>query len=481
MSIGGTASRKITGQEIMNASKLNVGSTPIVSGTVGRLLFQGTGDILQQSSSLFWDSTNNRLGIGTETPTQSLHVVGNALFTGSPLIYLGNTDNYLANTSGVLQLYSSTNTIRIRQAGSNPIRIALSGAGSFFSVSDGSSDDTFIVRKNGNVQIGTITDAGFKLDVNGTARVATSLNTPAVFSTGGPLSLYGGFTNRGRIDIFNNTTGLAIDFQGNGSSRMQLHSNGNVLINTTTDDGFRLDVNGTARVQSKLTIGNSTASPYQLNVWGGATESYISLNNTNSGALNAEGFQIGLEANGTDVYFINRENGFIQFRTNNLDRFRVTNTGNVLINTTTDAGFRLDVNGTARVSGAITAQLSDNAGSNSNLLVQTINGDASVFRVQNNEGFALITTNNGVSNFTNNSYAFSIQNGFRISQSSGGLGPAASAILDVVSTTQGFLPPRMTNAQRTAIVSPAVGLIVYCTDVTEGLWVYKSLGWTFIV
>jgi hypothetical protein len=39
----------------------------------------------------------------------------------------------------------------------------------------------------------------------------------------------------------------------------------------------------------------------------------------------------------------------------------------------------------------------------------------------------------------------------------------------------------MTNAQRTAIVSPAVGLIVYCTDVTEGLWVYKSTGWTFIV
>ena len=57
----------------------------------------------------------------------------------------------------------------------------------------------------------------------------------------------------------------------------------------------------------------------------------------------------------------------------------------------------------------------------------------------------------------------------------------ASAQLEMVSTTQGFLPPRMTNAQRTAIVSPAVGLIVYCTDVTEGLWVFKSTGWTFIV
>lgn len=58
---------------------------------------------------------------------------------------------------------------------------------------------------------------------------------------------------------------------------------------------------------------------------------------------------------------------------------------------------------------------------------------------------------------------------------------AASAKLELISTTQGFLPPRMTNAQRTAIASPAVGLIVYCTDSTEGLYIYKSGGWTFII
>ncbi|WP_119792028.1 SGNH/GDSL hydrolase family protein [Flavobacterium anhuiense] len=56
-----------------------------------------------------------------------------------------------------------------------------------------------------------------------------------------------------------------------------------------------------------------------------------------------------------------------------------------------------------------------------------------------------------------------------------------SARLEIVSTTQGFLPPRMTNAQRLAIVSPAVGLIVYCTDTTEGLYIYKSTGWTFVI
>ena len=68
----------------------------------------------------------------------------------------------------------------------------------------------------------------------------------------------------------------------------------------------------------------------------------------------------------------------------------------------------------------------------------------------------------------------------------GGLGVGhtsqnASAILQADSTTKGFLPPRMTNAQRTSIASPAIGLMVYCTDATEGLYIYKSTGWTFII
>ena len=55
-----------------------------------------------------------------------------------------------------------------------------------------------------------------------------------------------------------------------------------------------------------------------------------------------------------------------------------------------------------------------------------------------------------------------------------------SAVLDVNSTTQGFLPPRMTQAQRDAIYSPAAGLIVWCTDCgTNGLFsAYNGTGWS---
>ncbi len=42
--------------------------------------------------------------------------------------------------------------------------------------------------------------------------------------------------------------------------------------------------------------------------------------------------------------------------------------------------------------------------------------------------------------------------------------PHASAALDVTSINSGFLPPRMTLAQRNAIANPSKGLIVFCTD-----------------
>ena len=51
-----------------------------------------------------------------------------------------------------------------------------------------------------------------------------------------------------------------------------------------------------------------------------------------------------------------------------------------------------------------------------------------------------------------------------------------SAILDVSSTTQGMLVPRMTAAQRTAITvgSTQTGLLVYQTDGTAGFYFYNG-------
>jgi hypothetical protein len=52
-----------------------------------------------------------------------------------------------------------------------------------------------------------------------------------------------------------------------------------------------------------------------------------------------------------------------------------------------------------------------------------------------------------------------------------------SAILQIESTTKGFLLPRMTQAQREAIAAPATGLEVYQTDGTSGKWYYDGIAW----
>ncbi|MDB6064950.1 MAG: hypothetical protein JWR26_1158 [Pedosphaera sp.] len=55
--------------------------------------------------------------------------------------------------------------------------------------------------------------------------------------------------------------------------------------------------------------------------------------------------------------------------------------------------------------------------------------------------------------------------------------PAACALLDLVSTSQGLLLPRMTKTQRDAISSKVAGLVIYQTDNAPGLRVYNGTSW----
>lgn len=56
---------------------------------------------------------------------------------------------------------------------------------------------------------------------------------------------------------------------------------------------------------------------------------------------------------------------------------------------------------------------------------------------------------------------------------------ASSAALDVVSTSKGFNPPRMTATQMNAIVSPTDGLTIYNTTV-HSLYSYENGAWTAV-
>jgi nitrogen fixation protein len=188
--------------------------------------------------------------------------------------------------------------------------------------------------------------------------------------------------------------------------------------------------------------------------------------------------------------------------------------GELLLGSTTSSGEKLQVNGTAKITGATTFGSSviasglissvtefrlNNQSFTRVAIADTGGGFAGGYNLALSSGVTPIHDSTGaisgvhyrsggiISFYTGSSQTAGTVASERMRlDSSGSLGigttsPNASAILQADSTTKGFLPPRMTNAQRTAIGSPAVGLIVYCTDMVEGLYVYKSTGWTFII
>ena len=59
------------------------------------------------------------------------------------------------------------------------------------------------------------------------------------------------------------------------------------------------------------------------------------------------------------------------------------------------------------------------------------------------------------------------------------MGMEETAILQLDSTTRGFLPPRMTTTEMNTIASPATGLIIY--DITTNQWMgYDGTSWVIL-
>jgi len=96
-------------------SGLVIGTTAITSGTVGRILFEGTGNVLQEAANLFWDNTNSRLSLGFgSSPTARLDILA-ASTSGSNLALRvrdnGNTFNqFTVYDSGVAKFSAVAST-----------------------------------------------------------------------------------------------------------------------------------------------------------------------------------------------------------------------------------------------------------------------------------------------------------------------------------------------------------------------------------
>ena len=452
---------------------LTVGTTPIASGTIGRVLFQGTGNVLQQSSSLFWDSTNNRLGIGTDTPTTSLMMQQNGasfirmvrnLSTTEFGMFITNVRNGVGQAGGVF----TANNFEFRNS---------------------ADTSAFLTINGGNVLINTTTDAGFRLDVNGTARVQgnTTISGADRFlivnntSTGLMGLIYqnasvdqayigiassnnSGLNGSLTHDYFIRSLNRRILFGTSSAIQAMLFNTGNFAINTTTDAGFRLDVNGTARVQGDLTIGSGNGflrgNNNFVNIFSPTdqVQVFVSARGAVSGTLGYFG-NTELKASGgvsNSSIGISQTNAFVAISQGSVNNI---NTESFVVN----RGFFANVGATDKNLLRVSSTFNSNV-TNGTLLrgiyvdindTTTFTGFADFRAIESPRGGAYFNTTS----------------------------VNASAILQADSTTKGFLPPRMTGAQAELIPSPAEGLMVYATAGTgttitsKGWWGYDGATW----
>ena len=202
-------------------------------------------------------------------------------------------------------------------------------------------------------------------------------------------------------------------------------------------------------------VGIGTSTPaYVLDVVGGFR-------------IGSSTIKLGMgESGGNSVFVGSLTNQPLKFLVNTNEYARIATTGNVLINTTTDAGFRLDVNGTARVSGDLTSTGSfittSQVGYSNNSRTITFNDAFAGLNYQGFGGHRFKSYNSSTALYVEMITLVGNQSNLRVGINSPT--PNSSAILDVVSTDKGFLPPRMTTTQKNAIASPAAGLVIF--DVT---------------
>jgi hypothetical protein len=446
---------------------ITIGVTSIVSGTVGRVLFEGAGNVVQESANLFWDNINGRLDVtGTARITTELSV--GTLGTDG-YVYL-NRASTGGNVGGIRAQASGS---EIGGGGFLDRILCSNGAGLHFHTwtgsGSGSNTRMRIFGTSGNILIqngGTFIDAGFRLDVTGTTRL--NGNITGVGTLGITIPSVNSFAN-GSITAVPSSWGrpFAVDFTIGaytlttmdsqihfGSRFSGVFFNGSQMYTVGIPTQIWGGPTGPNNCSS-LHIGVNSTGEYQTGTNYPSTADNFFYLSTVMVAPNGAIYSPPRATPTRRSFILSALEVIFQSGNTGVERGRIFSSGNWGINTTTDAGWRLDVNGIAMIRGTLELQ------STSGIRLRASSGAVATSFRPNGTDAEIRTNDASVASVyfnQNGIVGFSQQAAFGNTTAS-----AVSAQVQVDSTTRGFLPPRMTNTQMLAIATPAAGLIVYDT------------------
>ncbi len=414
---GGLTMTKPTGVNYIQ----NIAKVARVHATNGSLVVSSILRTNDVPTPLYIDHANQRLGIGTDSPSSILHLEGG-----------GGNDKQL----------------RLATSPSTYWDIGRSNQTGHFEITEDTGDTYFLINKdNGNVGIGT-TSPSATLDVRGSYFQRPNSNTSGVWQ----LTDSGG-TLRARFDLDAAGDSSLLLRNGSGTYTTLINSDGNSYLNGGNVGIGTTSPSNTTHIYKNATIGvitSPTTANAGLRIEDNGSNMYF---DGNSIILDSTGY---ITTSGSSDFYIG---------TNSAERMRIDSSGNVGIGTDSP-NERLPLN--VGDSGTNYLQFTNSTtgtGPTDGMLVGLGNGEeATIWQFENDH----------MRFGTNNSERMRIDSQGRV-----GIGtssPAAGAVLDISATNRGVLLPRLTTTQINTIQFPENGLMVYNTTLNT-ICFYNGSSW----
>lgn len=357
---------------------------------------------------------------------------GNGIYTGS-----GSLSGNTTVTMGVNILTFDGNTVNVKGLGA--------GYNALLSLTDSGSISKLLMFDNGETYFD-----------NGTAfqtvkHTSGRWDFPNTVSIGQPT-----VTGADRVHIKGSgvtasTTSLLI--QNSASAELfRIYDDKSIFIGQSLSGG-NLNINGSANIGSALSVRPSSATGYVLDVYSqNFDRPYIRVSRDSATESQVEFHQGGFVSWNVNGVLRNVMSGYNSDAYHLSSRMNMKGLGTDGFIGWTDTLSNIQFNAEKNV-----------AYTKPYLYMNAHNGGGSTGEVKINT--------EGVSYMTGSILGL------------GTINPNASALLDMVSTTQGFAPPSMTGTQVEAIVTPKTSLMVYATnagagDVTAaGWWGWNGANW----